>query len=74
LPFGPSEGPLPANLTPAGDLAKWTEADFIKAVHTGQVPSGTFLTDGMPRYDMADEDLAAIFMYLKTVPAATPKE
>lgn len=71
MPFGASEGPLPANLTPAGDLVNWTESDFIQTVHTGQVPSGTFLTDGMPRYDMTDEDLAAIFKYLKTVPAVS---
>jgi mono/diheme cytochrome c family protein len=74
IPFVTGDGPLPRNLTPAGNLASWTEADFIKAVRTGEVPSGTFLTDGMPRYDMTDEDLAAIFKYLKTVPAATPKE
>jgi len=71
LPFGGGEEPLPANLTPAGDLASWTEADFIAAVRTGQVPSGTNLTDGMPRYDMTDEDLAAIFKYLQTLPPVT---
>lgn len=73
LPFGSFDGPLPANLTPSGNLASWTEADFILAVRTGQMPSGTFLTEGMPRYDMTDEDLAAIFRYLKTIPAATPE-
>ncbi len=67
------EGPLPANLTPAGELPTWSEADFITAVREGQVPSGTFLTDGMPRYKMTDEDLAAIFMYLQTLPPVTPE-
>jgi mono/diheme cytochrome c family protein len=72
-PFGSFEGPQPANLTPAGNLASWTEADFVTAVREGQVPGGTFLTDGMPRYDMTDEDLATIFKYLKTMPAVTPE-
>jgi mono/diheme cytochrome c family protein len=72
MPFA-SEGPLPANLTPAGELPGWTEADFIAAVSTGQHPSGTVLTDGMPRYPMTDEDLAAIFMYLQTLPPVTPE-
>lgn len=72
MPFA-SEGPLPANLTPAGELPTWTEADFIAAVSTGQHPSGTVLTDGMPRYPMTDEDLAAIFMYLQTLPPVVPE-
>lgn len=72
MPFG-GEGPLPANLTPAGELSSWTEADFITTVRTGQVPSGTFLTDGMPRYNMTDEDLAAIFKYLQTLPPVMSK-
>ena len=74
LPFGVIEGPLPANLIPAGELPNWTETDFISAVRTGQHPSGTFLTDGMPRYDMNDEDLAAIFKYLQTIPPAQANE
>jgi mono/diheme cytochrome c family protein len=72
MPFG-GDGPQPANLTPAGELPGWTEADFITAARTGQVPSGTFLTDGMPRYKMSDEDLAAVFKYLQSLPAVTPK-
>jgi mono/diheme cytochrome c family protein len=72
MPFG-GDGPLPANLTPAGELADWTEAEFITAVRTGQVPSGTFLTDGMPRYNMTDGDLAAIYKYLQSLPPAMPK-
>lgn len=72
MPFA-MEGPLPANLTPAGELPTWTEADFIAAVSAGQHPSGTILTDGMPRYPMTDEDLAAIFMYLQSLPPVTPE-
>lgn len=72
MPFGEG-GPDPANLTPAGELPSWTEADFITAVSTGQVPSGTFLTDGMPRYKMTDEDLAAVYKYLLSLPPVESK-
>lgn len=66
----PSEVP-PANLTPAGDLANWTEADFIQAMRTGVTPEGQAISDEMPwRFfgNMEDGDLAAIFAYLKTLP------
>ncbi len=42
-------------------------------MRTGQVPSGTFLTDGMPHYRMTDEDLAAVYKYLLSLPPVTPK-
>lgn len=66
--------PDPANLTPAGELVGWTVEDFIKALREGVKPSGSKLSEGMPRYRMTDEDLAAIFSYLKTVPPAQPEQ
>ncbi len=69
---GPSGHPEP-NLTPAGDLAHWSDADFVKTLHTGVTPDGKQLSDEMPWKlfgNMRDEDLAAIFAYLKTVPAS----
>jgi mono/diheme cytochrome c family protein len=65
---------MAANLTPAGELVGWKVEDFIKAVHEGIKPSGTELSEGMPRYRMSDEDLAAIFAYLKTIPPAQPEQ
>ena len=70
LPFAEEGQPMAANLTPAGELAGWSESDFIAAVQTGQHPSGRLLHDGMPRYSMSAEDLAAIFKYLQTLPPA----
>lgn len=69
-PFAEPGQPSAANLTPAGELSGWTEADFIAAVQTGKHPSGRHLHDGMPRYKMNDEDLVAIFKYLQTIPPA----
>ena len=63
---------LPApNLTPAGDLAHWTEADFMQTLRTGVTPEGRPLSTEMPWEffgKMEDRDLAAIFAYLKSLP------
>jgi mono/diheme cytochrome c family protein len=74
IPFAEPGTPMAANLTPAGELAGWNEAQFIAAVKEGNHPGGGNLSDSMPRYNMADEDLKAIFMYLKTIPPAEPKK
>jgi cytochrome c553 len=61
----------PPDLTPAGDLANWTEADFIQAMRTGVTPDGRPLSEEMPWQfygNMEDPDLAAIFAYLKSLP------
>jgi mono/diheme cytochrome c family protein len=74
LPFSEPGLPPSANLTPAGELVGWSVEDFIKAVREGVKPSGSELSEPMPRYRMSDTDLAAIFEYLKTIPAAQPAE
>jgi cytochrome c553 len=67
---GPPEGP---NLTPGGELANWTEQDFITALRTGQTPSGNQLdSEQMPwpqLGQMSDTELQAIWAYLNSVPA-----
>jgi hypothetical protein len=65
--------PIPANLTPAGKLANWTEGQFIAAVYGGFGEDGRELSANMPRYRMNEEDLRAIFAYLQTVPAVQSK-
>ena len=74
IPFSDPEAPQPANLTPAGDLTNWSQTDFMAAVRTGALSSGSQLTEGMPRYQMTDEDLADIFKYLKTLPPVETEE
>jgi mono/diheme cytochrome c family protein len=69
---GPPPGP---NLTPAGDLANWSQDDFVATIRTGQTPEGRKLDpDMMPwnRYGtMSDSDLGAIYLYLSSQPAIT---
>ena len=72
---GPPAGP---NLTPSGDLASWSEADFIKTIRTGVTPAGKQL-DPMempwPGYSrFSDDDLKAIYLYLQSLPPAPAQQ
>ena len=69
----PPGTPLSPNLTPAGRLARWTQAEFILALRTGARPDGTTMNDLMPwKYSshLSDDELQAVFAYLRTVPSA----
>jgi mono/diheme cytochrome c family protein len=60
------------NLTPGGELAAWSEADFLTAMHSGVTPSGKILSEDMPwkAYGkMTDDDLKAVWLYLQSLPA-----
>ena len=62
----------PSNLTPdPTGIAKWSEDDFLKTIHTGVDPSGNHLHPFMPwkqNRRMTDDDLRAINRFLRTVP------
>jgi mono/diheme cytochrome c family protein len=64
------------NLTPGGDLATWTVEDFVRAMRTGVTPAGDMLNPAFmpwPVYGrMTDDDLAALFLYLQSLPATEP--
>ena len=65
------------NLTPAGVLGVWTESDFISTLRTGVTPGRNKLDEeNMPwqRFRMmTDDELKAIWLYLQSVPPATPE-
>ena len=66
----PSWGPA-ANLTPSGNLGKWTEAEFVSTLRTGKTPAGVALKGPMPWKivgRMTDEELHAVWLYLRSVP------
>lgn len=70
--------PFVKNLTPAGNLAKWTEQDFIKTMRTGVTPENVHIDNKfMPWMYIGrepDDNLLAMFRYLKTLPKKeTPK-
>jgi mono/diheme cytochrome c family protein len=60
------------NLTPGGELAAWTEEQFITAMRTGVTPSGHELdNEFMPWKDYSnfyDDELKAMWLYLQSVP------
>ena len=68
---GPPDWPAAPNLTQAGNLKKWTEADFLKAMRTGVRPDGSSLNPvAMPwpvLKQMSDLELRAIWAYLSTL-------
>ncbi len=68
------------NLTPGGDLGGWTEADFLAALRTGQVPEGWELDEEKMPWkrirQLSDDELRAIWLHLQSLPAVqtTPVE
>ena len=70
IDIGPPDWPPAANLTPRGDLAKWTEADFMAALRTGKKPDGIELSQVMPRTfgNLNDMEIKALWAFLKTLP------
>ena len=71
---GAKQGPTPTpNLTPSGELGKWTEADFVKVIRTGVRPDGRTLSTFMPwqlMKGLTDTELSAYWAYIHSVPAA----
>jgi cytochrome c553 len=60
-----------ANLTPGGELAKWSEADFMKAVREGKRPNGTVISAAMPwpyMKGLTDNEIKAMWMYIHALP------
>lgn len=71
---GPPGSPLPPNLTPAGNMGKWSEQEFVRSLREGVRPDGTTVNEAMPWKfigRMTDDELHAIWLYLGSVPAQT---
>ncbi len=71
---GPWGYSVASNLTPdaaTGLGTRYTEAAFISTMRSGKKPNGTPIMPPMPSevyQNMTDEDLKAIFAYLRTIP------
>lgn len=62
----------PSNLTPDEEtgIGRWSEEDFVRTIRTGRNPQGRELHPFMPWHEqqrMTDDDLRAIYRYLRTV-------
>ena len=71
IPGTPPDWPVAANITPSG-IGHYTLEDLTRVLRTGVRPDGSQVNDGMPwRFtkSLDDTEIAAIYAYLKTVPA-----
>ena len=60
------------NLTTGGEVAFWSEEEFIATMRTGVTPGGHQLNEYMPwKYfgQMTDDELKAVWLYLQSLPA-----
>ena len=64
------------NLTRGGTLGTWSEDDFVNTIRMGVTPGGNKLDQAnMPwvRFSkMTDDELAAVWLHLRSVPPMTP--
>jgi mono/diheme cytochrome c family protein len=60
------------NITPAGPVGGWSDAELARAIREGVRPDGTVIGPPMPielYRGISDRDLADIVAYVRTVPA-----
>ncbi|MFN3546030.1 MAG: cytochrome C [Mesorhizobium sp.] len=60
------------NITPAGRVAQWSDAELARAIREGIRPDGSLIGPPMPfamYRGLGDEDLGAIVAFLRTLPA-----
>jgi len=73
----PPGTPLSPNLTAAGRLSQWTQAQFVRAIRTGLRPDGTTMSDLMPWKTfskLSDDERQGLYGYLRTLPSTqSPK-
>jgi cytochrome c553 len=68
---GPPGIPPASNLTPSG-IGDWSESDLRRVLREGRRPNGTAIDPFMPwktYAGMTDDEIAAIWLYLRSVPA-----
>jgi mono/diheme cytochrome c family protein len=61
-----------ANITPAGRISEWSDAELARAIREGIRPDGTVIGPPMPitmYRGLGDDDLMSIVAFLRTLPA-----
>lgn len=71
IPGAPPEMAPPRNITQDSTtgIGTWDLADFTAAVREGKGKGGYELKKDMPRWTFTDDEVAAIWAYMQTVPA-----
>ncbi len=66
------QAPFSSNITPGGNIGKWSKEDFMNTLRTGVTPEGKKMNKKFMPWDviglMTDADLEALFLYLKEQP------
>lgn len=60
------------NITPAGAIGGWTDAEAVRAIREGIRPDGSVIGPPMPMglyRGLSDDDVMSMVLYLRTVPA-----
>lgn len=60
------------NITPAGAIGGWTDAEAVRAIREGIRPDGSVIGPPMPiglYRGLSDDDVMSMVLYLRTVPA-----
>ncbi len=60
-----------ANITPAGEIAAWSDAELARAIREGHRPDGSLIGPPMPfamYRGLSDDDVASIVAFLRTLP------
>lgn len=77
IPGTPESIPPAANLTQAGPIKTYTQAQFLALFRTGKRPNGSELNSMMPWRTVGkadDSELAALYAYLKSLPPVETKD
>jgi mono/diheme cytochrome c family protein len=72
VPGVPPDFPPASNITPAGAIGQWSEADFFRSLREGKRPNGTSINPFMPwkaAGQMTDDEIRAVWVFLRSVPA-----
>ena len=72
IPGAPPSIPVPANITPGGQVEAWTDEDWFRLLREGRDPGGRQINPYMPYESfagMTDDEIRAIITYIRTVPA-----
>ncbi len=70
-----SEAVVPGSpdITPNGNLGKWTENQFMNTLHTGVTPEGKKLNPKDMPWNMTkeftDTEIKSVYLFLKNLPA-----
>jgi mono/diheme cytochrome c family protein len=68
VPGAPPDAPQAANLTPAGNLANWSQDEFIQTMRTGLTPEGKTLDPSLMPWPIANSmtevELQALWAFL----------